>query len=371
MYLKSEQVKRVHIDFTSRCNAMCLRCSRNINGKYINPEMPLMDMSIDTFKNLFTSEFIRQVNYINFCGNYGDPVINNNLIPVLKYIHENDDNENNKSPTFIDINTNGGIKNEEFWKELALLLKNNFKNYRVVFSIDGLEDTNHLYRRNVKWEKLMSNVKTFINNGGKAVWQFIKFEHNSHQEDDVKKLAKNLGFSQVKVKKAHLPHSAIQKKSYNAINMNYKWQGEKTKKQSQMNTYVGDEDIKNEENKLDNLTKDYDNIENYLYNTKVACQSKEEELIMFQFTGEIWPCCWLTGRYRYNPEENFQSGKNELYNNVISVYGEGFNNINYYSLEQILNHEFFTDYLPNSWKENPDTNRLRQCGVQCGLHAFN
>ena len=30
---------------------------------------------------------------------------------------------------------------------------------KVVFGIDGLEDTNHLYRRNVKFEKVIANAK--------------------------------------------------------------------------------------------------------------------------------------------------------------------------------------------------------------------
>ena len=33
---------------------------------------------------------------------------------------------------------------------------------RVVWGIDGLEDTTHLYRRNVKWDKLQENFRAYI-----------------------------------------------------------------------------------------------------------------------------------------------------------------------------------------------------------------
>mgnify|MGYP000657292039 CR=1 FL=1 len=66
--------------------------------------------------------------------------------------------------------------NEEFWKKLA-----SYDRVRVLFGIDGLNDTNHLYRINVNWDALMRNVKSYISNGGTASWQFIVFDHNQHQ----------------------------------------------------------------------------------------------------------------------------------------------------------------------------------------------
>ena len=69
------------------------------------------------------------------------------------------------------------------YKQLARL------NCTIVFGIDGLEDTNHLYRQGVKWNNLMDRVQTFISEGGKANWQFIPFEHNKHQIHDAKKLS--------------------------------------------------------------------------------------------------------------------------------------------------------------------------------------
>ena len=70
---------------------------------------------------------------------------------------------------------------------------------RVVWGIDGLEDTNHIYRVGAKWEKIINNAKAFIDAGGIASWQFIEFEHNKHQIEEAKQLAKELGFKEFRL----------------------------------------------------------------------------------------------------------------------------------------------------------------------------
>lgn len=64
----------------------------------------------------------------------------------------------------------------------------------VIFSVDGLEDTNHIYRRNVKWHKVISAMETYGNTGARGIWEFLKFKHNEHQKDEVLQLAQKLGF---------------------------------------------------------------------------------------------------------------------------------------------------------------------------------
>ena len=78
----------------------------------------------------------------------------------------------------IEVVTNGSIKKANWWAELALKAN-------VVFSIDGLEDTNHIYRVGAQWDKIMANAEAFIAAGGNATWQYIVFRWNAHQEEDV------------------------------------------------------------------------------------------------------------------------------------------------------------------------------------------
>ena len=41
---------------------------------------------------------------------------------------------------------------------------------------------------------IIKNAQAFIDAGGYAVWKMIKFDHNEHQVEDCRALAKNLGF---------------------------------------------------------------------------------------------------------------------------------------------------------------------------------
>lgn len=101
------------------------------------------------------------------------------------------------------MNTNGGLRDSKWWRELAEIMSDE-KDY-VIFSIDGLEDTNHIYRVNVNWSKVIDNVNTFITAGGNAHWDMLVFDHNKHQVKECEQLAQQLGFKwfRVKVSRRH------------------------------------------------------------------------------------------------------------------------------------------------------------------------
>ena len=91
------------------------------------------------------------------------------------------------------INTNGGMKTTPFWIALGELFEKNHSRY-VIFSVDGLEDTNHIYRRNVKWNKVSDNMYCYSQTGATGIWEFLKFKHNEHQLKEAKEMADWLGF---------------------------------------------------------------------------------------------------------------------------------------------------------------------------------
>ena len=90
----------------------------------------------------------------------------------------------------ISIATNGGMKSPKWWHELGTILG---PNDHVIFGIDGLEDTNWIYRINVRWNNVINNLKEFISAGGNAHWQFISFAHNEHQIKEAEEFAYSLG----------------------------------------------------------------------------------------------------------------------------------------------------------------------------------
>ena len=95
------------------------------------------------------------------------------------------------------VHTNASLRTPDYWKEIAYLTKKN-PHSMVKFSIDGLHDTNHLYRRGSNWEKIMENAQAFIDAGGRAWWQYIVFDWNKHQVALARKLARKMGFDAFK-----------------------------------------------------------------------------------------------------------------------------------------------------------------------------
>ena len=47
-----------------------------------------------------------------------------------------------------------------------------------------------------KWDRIVENVKAFINAGGRARWQWIIMNHNEHQLQEAKAFAKEIGFAE-------------------------------------------------------------------------------------------------------------------------------------------------------------------------------
>jgi len=177
-------MKIIHFENTSRCNASCPMCSRNIlgDGLTIKPD----DLSLEQYKK-YVNDNLLDLEKVFFCGNLGDPAADKHLLDKISWT------KNIKENIVIGFNTNGSIRNPNWWRECAKLLNGNLD--YVVFSIDGLEDTNQIYRVGVQWDKIIKNAEAYIQAGGSAHWDMLVFEHNKHQVDDCKNLANKMGFS--------------------------------------------------------------------------------------------------------------------------------------------------------------------------------
>jgi|TARA_B110000908_G_C10254189_1_gene454208 hypothetical protein len=145
------------------------------------------------FKNWFTIDFLKQLRRILFCGNYGDAMTNPEFIEILSYFRE-------LNPTAdVVVITNGSGRNKKFWEDLSETI-NGYGS--VVFSVDGLEDTNHIYRKGANWNKIMAAMKAYKSKGSRAIWEFLVFEHNQHQISEARQLAKEMGIDEFQAKKA-------------------------------------------------------------------------------------------------------------------------------------------------------------------------
>jgi sulfatase maturation enzyme AslB (radical SAM superfamily) len=166
-------------------------CNRNVNGGKDNPLIKIHNWSLSDFKKIINPEVLSQIDNFYLCGNFGDPILNNDLIDMCQYSKETAPNVK------ISVHTNGGVRNTDWWQKLAYTLPTR---HNVVFAIDGLEDTHKLYRVGTDWHKIIHNAWTFIQAGGTAEWVFIKFEHNEHQVELARIMAEDLGFKKFTVK---------------------------------------------------------------------------------------------------------------------------------------------------------------------------
>jgi hypothetical protein len=178
-------IKVLHIEPTTVCNAACPQCDREnplLYNKCNQCELTLADI-----QRLVPVSVIENLDKMFMCGNFGEPAAAKECLEIYKYFKQiNPD-------ITLGLNTNGGVRNTKWWTQLGKIF-NGVYDY-VVFSIDGLEDTNHIYRINVSWKKLLENAQAYINAGGTAHWDMLVFEHNQHQVEDAKNLADQMKFS--------------------------------------------------------------------------------------------------------------------------------------------------------------------------------
>jgi MoaA/NifB/PqqE/SkfB family radical SAM enzyme len=199
-FFNFEQLDQLHIELSNACNAACPMCTRfHVNSPLTRPDLEIDQITIEKFKQYFPPEVVNKCEVILFCGVHGDPGMAKDLYEICEYIDE-------VSPkTVIRMNTNGGMRKPEFWSKMGTLFSKKLRDHwswQITFSIDGLADTNHLYRRNVEWDKLIANAKAFIDAGGRAEWDYLIFKHNEHQIDEAKQFSKDMGFYAFVPKKA-------------------------------------------------------------------------------------------------------------------------------------------------------------------------
>ena len=351
-FLNIEEIESLQIDHTSKCNLLCPQCARVYNGK-INPEMPVGELTIDDYKKVFIPQLIKNVKVITQCGNYGDVVASSNILDCLNWLRLQGSKAN------FNIMTNGSARNKEWWKELAQIINGMGK---VVFSIDGLSDTNAIYRVNSNFEKIIENVKTFIDSGGNARWDYLVFEHNEHQIEEAKQLAKDLGFIEFNIKKTN---RFINEKNYQGWVKTELSDQVKTKKQEYIikaptSKYQASSSIQ-----FDKIVKEFGSWKNYVDKTKIECKFQKQKSIFLDFEARIWPCTW-TASGLYHHGVNTQK---EQLNQLLNYYGFYFNSARHYKIEEILNHDWFKEKLVKSWELNTDhkpIGKLMCCGRTCG-----
>ena len=281
MYIDPKELKIIQWEPTSYCNANCLACPRT------DPDTLLTKSEIVKYqRHADPSPFIKSatdvrlgnLNRIVYNGTIGDAMMHPNIDDILISI------DRLRPDITQTVHTNAGGPWAKKFEKIANYVSNENpqSNLNFTFSIDGLEDTNHLYRRNVQWKNIMEHIEILFNHNVDMIWRFNKFDHNQHQIEEVEQLAKkwNMKFW---LNKSTWGQDTVAK----LLNKN-------------KNTDLYKEKVKDNKQTFEVLGKGY-NIPYVEHqdtgNDKCIFQDEREIQVVSDLT--VWPCCW-TSHFHYD-----------------------------------------------------------------------
>lgn len=332
---------KLQFELSSMCNALCFGCVRTDydtfnNKKYMIPDKEYI--TFDLFKKIVTAPEFKTAIELEFCGTIDDPLMHPEFIEFLDFAADH-------APKrfTVQIHTNASLRNAAYWTRLAEVLKKHKKHY-LKFNIDGLEDTNKIYRQNTSWDKIMDNAQAFIQAGGRAYWQYLIFPWNAHQVDLAQQLSVDMGFKGFTAR--HDRSIATE------------WGLERIQFLKKQNTSMPMTVT------LEQLNKNNEHI----INNNIRCNNMEKKMFFIGYDGRLWPCCFL-----HNGKFSLNEGKTEILNKrLFEAYGDmDWNNMYVKEISDILNHSFYSNDLLASWESREHgcgkTDRIYRCTEICNV----
>lgn len=330
MLQKLEQLKSIHIELTTRCNARCPMCVRNYRGHDYNSGYPTCELTLVDIEKMFTAKVLSQLQgcTANFNGNVGDFSNARDGVEIVKFFIDHN--------IKVTINTNGSTRSTDWWSKLAM------PGVSIGFALDGLADTHHLYRQDTDWQKIIDNASAYIAAGGHAVWRFVPFDHNRHQEQACKDMSRVLGFRRFENIYDGRDRGPVYKRDGEFSH----WLGPAQQSAPPIKDMLQSHVTWFRAETVD-VPKDTADI-------KYNCQHKRAQEIYIAADGTVYPCCYL-GFY---PGQMTHPGNEQL----LPLVHE--NNALEYGLEHSM---AWFDAVEATWaKASISQGRLYQCVNSCG-----
>lgn len=339
----SKDIKDVHLEITQRCQAACPMCARNQEGGADNPHITNAELSYEQCVNIFPASFIQQLDKMYMCGNYGDPIVARDTLDVFAYFRTcNPD-------IWLSMNTNGGAKDERWWTELAEVLGTNGS---VTFSVDGLKETNHIYRQNVRWEIVERSMRAFIAAGGRARWDYLVFKHNEHQVDEAEAFAKELGFESFHAKRSSRMFGSG-RLGTNRKGDVIKYEHPVTEKWRNPNLRPGydlDQQVLiSQLNQKPRQAPPTHDKNKRLNKVEVSCKVKKESSVYVSAEGHVLPCCWVAGEM-YNRWWDETPYNTQTWRHIKLSGGLDPLNAKKYGIDHVLDNAKLFNTIEKSWK---------------------
>jgi len=356
-----DEIRHVHIEPTTKCNAGCPMCARNSRGQTV-AGLPLVELSSQDVKRIFSAEFLRQLDGFDLCGAYGDPAAARDLIEIVEYIRLHN------AACKIVIYSNGGLRTPDWWTALAKALG---PTGTAVFAIDGLEDTNAIHRRDVKFTKVIDNAQAFISVGGRARWEFLAFKHNEHQIEFARQLSEEMGFIAFSLKKSarfieplyefipeYTDHSNLLRFPIFARNGEVTGFLEPAENPQFVNKSVLTIDEENSK---------YVSLNKFFSETEIDCRVASTKSMFMSARGHVFPCCW-TYVQATRPVMNGSPDATDYQIVELLNQSGGLNRVDakLVGLQRAIESPFF-DAIESSWScTSIEAGRAKVCARACG-----
>ena len=328
-------IRRVHLEISSLCNAACPLCPRNFYGYEYNDGYVEHNMTLTEAKQIFHPKFVQQLDEIFINGNFGDAVMNPETTDIVEYFRSCSPN------LLIRMSTNAGARDQEYWKTLAKL------KVEVIFCIDGLEDTHSLYRQNTLYSTVIRNVQIFIAAGGHAVWKMINFDHNQHQQPIAQALSQQMGFKRFYIDdqgRNQAPVFDNNKKLSHTIGTPALIEFDRLWKSRTQDTVL------------------LEDIVSTRIPKNIHCQVKEKKSIYISSTGDVYPCCFLGFNPKTYGHGNYHQAANAQFCDFVQA-----NNALEHSLEHCI---AWFDSVEKTWSiPTFEGGRLVICNDVCGSES--
>lgn len=176
----------MEVELTSTCAVSCPGCPRT----YRDPADPQFgwykgDMSMETFEQMLKT-FNSNIYQLNLCGCYGDAIFHRKFLECAdRLIEEN---------FYITLVTSAANRPAKFWDEFVA---KDLSKWNIVFSIDGVESNNHLYRRGAKWQSILNAIETVGKHSyriRRLEWKHLVFPYNRDTVEQARMIAESNNF---------------------------------------------------------------------------------------------------------------------------------------------------------------------------------
>lgn len=304
-------IQRVELEISSDCNAACPGCARTQNIQLVRPKNLTLEQIHSWFPDPQGIKF-------KFCGVLGDPIVNPQCLEITKYLVDGGGE--------IQYSTNGARNSAAWWRELALL------GVDVHWCIDGTS-TNYIYRVNTNYNIIKRNMQAYSDSGGGGTWIYIVFDHNEHEVDEARSLAGELGFK-----------FATRTGMRNSL---HTWQAQIGKKNNREVKRITTTGAKAHSKiavvrELDAFIQDTNKSQEQtrqIVNT-IDCKYHHGNEIYIGADSTLWPCCFLYDSAFKNKES---------INDKYSIYPSDWNDLNTYTIQEILSTPYYQQTLRDSW----------------------